>query len=266
VTAIQDTPTTLGERELRRLTSLADGTLPAWRRTRLQRRLVRSPERQAELERQRHAVSALRRIDVAAPASLRARVASAHAAHSGQPRSRTSIVSRPAVAGGVAALAVAIAAAVILLGGGQEPTIGEADELATLSASAPAPEPRATEPALLAAAVEGVAFPNWGPDLGWRASGRRTDELDERQAETVFYEHTGDRVGYTIVTGEALEWPLDARVQVREGIELRSYRDEERVVVTWLRRGRTCVLSGRGVDRDVLLDLAAWNGQGAVVS
>jgi hypothetical protein len=266
VTSTQDSPTTLGERELRRLTSLADGTLPAWRRTRLQRWLAQAPERRAELERQRHAVSALRRIDVGAPASLRARVESAHAASSGQPRSRTSIVGRPAMAGGVAGVAVVIAAGLILLGGGQEPTIGEADELATLSASGPAPEPRATEPALLAAAVEGVAFPNWGPDLGWRANGRRVDELDGRQAETVFYEHTGDRVGYTIVSGEALEWPPDTEVVTREGIEFHSYRDGGRVVVTWLRRGHVCVLSGRGAERDTLLDLAAWNGAGAVVS
>jgi hypothetical protein len=266
VTESQHTPTTLGERELRRLTSLADGTLPGWRRARLERRLEGSPERRAELERQRHAVSALSRIDVGAPARLRARVESEHAGRSGQPRSRIWVVSRPAAAGGVAALAVVIAAILILPGGAREPTIGDADELATLSASAPAPEPRATEPALLAAAVEGVSFPNWGPDLGWRATGRRTDELDGRRMETVFYEHAGDRVGYTIVSGEALEWPPHAKVATREGIELRSYRDDGRIVVTWLRRGHVCVLSGRGLERDTLLDLAAWNGEGAVVS
>jgi hypothetical protein len=262
----QDTSTPLAERELRRLTALADGTLPARQRRRLERRLTRAPELGAELERQRRAVAALRRVDVAAPASLRAGVESEYADRSGRPRGRASILGRPVAVGAVAALAVAIAAVLIVGGGAGEPTIGDADELATLSASAPAPEPQAAEPALLAAAVDGVAFPNWGPELGWRPSGRRADELDGRQAETVFYEHDGDRVGYTIVSGEALEWPSDATVQVREGIELRSYRDDERVVVTWLRRGRTCVLSGRGVDRDVLLDLAAWNGQGAVVS
>jgi hypothetical protein len=35
-------------------------------------------------------------------------------------------------------------------------------------------------------------------------------------------------------------------------------------VVTWRRQGHTCVLSGTGVDRDTLLELAAWKGQGAV--
>jgi hypothetical protein len=260
-----DTSTPFGERELRRLTALADGTLPAWRRPRLERRLARSPELREELARQRRAVGVLRGVEVGAPASLRARVESEYAGRSGQ-RRRSAIVSRPAVAGAAAAVTVAIAAVLILPGGGGEPTIDGADELATLSASAPPPEPQAAEPALLAADVDGVAFPNWDPELGWRPTGRRADELDGRQTETVFYEHDGDRVGYTIVSGDALEWPGDARVVSRGGIELRSYRDGGRVVVTWLRRGRVCVLSGRGVDRNTLLDLAAWNGDGAVVS
>jgi hypothetical protein len=264
VTAIHDTPTTLGERELRRLTSLADDTLPAWRRTRLQRRLAQSPEGRAELERQRHAVSALRRIDVGAPASLRARVESENARRS-RKRSRAPLMRPVALAGGAAAVA-AVAVALILSGGAGEPTIEDVDELATRSALAPAPEAEAAEPALLAAAVEGVAFPNWGPELDWRPSGRRADELDGREAETVFYQHAGDRVGYTIVSGDALEWPPDTEVVTREGIEFHSYRDGGRVVVTWLRRGHVCVLSGRGAERDTLLDLAAWNGAGAVVS
>jgi hypothetical protein len=37
-----------------------------------------------------------------------------------------------------------------------------------------------------------------------------------------------------------------------------------RQVVTWLRGGLTCVLSGADVDRPTLLELAAWKGQGAV--
>lgn len=260
----QETPATPGERELRRLTALADGTLPAWRRRAMERRLERSPELRAELERQRQAVSALRGIDVGAPASLRTRVESEYARRDGR-RRRPSILRPVALAGGAVA-AAAVAGALILSGGAGEPTIDEADELATRSASAPAPEARAAEPALLAAAVEGVAFPNWGPALGWRPSGSRTDELDGREAETVFYERTGNRVGYTIVSGDALEWPSEASVVTREGIELRSYRDGDRVVVTWLRRGHVCVLSGRGVERNTLLDLAAWNGDGAVVS
>jgi hypothetical protein len=35
-------------------------------------------------------------------------------------------------------------------------------------------------------------------------------------------------------------------------------------VVTWTRDGRTCVLSGVGVDDETLVKLAVWNGEGAV--
>ena len=34
--------------------------------------------------------------------------------------------------------------------------------------------------------------------------------------------------------------------------------------VTWLRGGHTCVLTGSGVSEDELLELAAWQGEGAV--
>jgi hypothetical protein len=35
-------------------------------------------------------------------------------------------------------------------------------------------------------------------------------------------------------------------------------------VLTWLRRGHTCVLSGRGVRLDALLKLAVWRGRGRI--
>ena len=41
-------------------------------------------------------------------------------------------------------------------------------------------------------------------------------------------------------------------------------RDGDRTVVTWLRDGHTCVLSGSGVPRRTMLELAAWKGDGAV--
>jgi hypothetical protein len=37
-----------------------------------------------------------------------------------------------------------------------------------------------------------------------------------------------------------------------------------KVAVTWLREGRTCVLSGADVPREELLALAAWKGEGTV--
>jgi hypothetical protein len=53
-------------------------------------------------------------------------------------------------------------------------------------------------------------------------------------------------------------------VAVREGTELRSIERGGRLVVTWLRGGHTCVLSGAGVKPAVLLDLAGWRGKGAI--
>jgi hypothetical protein len=35
-------------------------------------------------------------------------------------------------------------------------------------------------------------------------------------------------------------------------------------IVTWLRDGRSCVLSGRGVSDEELLTLASWTGRGSV--
>jgi anti-sigma factor RsiW len=56
------------------LTALADGSLVGWRRARLEAELTRSPELRAELHSQRRAVEAIRSVDFAAPAALRARV------------------------------------------------------------------------------------------------------------------------------------------------------------------------------------------------
>jgi hypothetical protein len=50
----------------------------------------------------------------------------------------------------------------------------------------------------------------------------------------------------------------------RDGVELRSTERDGTTTVTWLREGRTCVLSGAAVPREELLALAAWRGEGTV--
>ncbi|MGH2989008.1 MAG: hypothetical protein ACRDMA_03975, partial [Solirubrobacterales bacterium] len=144
------------------------------------------------------------------------------------------------------------------------PTVAEAAELAAGGADAAAPRPAEGEPTLLAASVEGVAFPDYREMFGWRASGARSDELDDRGTRTVYYDRGGDRIAYTIVSGAKLEWPADWRQTRREGIELRSVERDGTTTVTWLRDGRTCVLSGTDVARDELLALASWKGEGTV--
>lgn len=117
---------------------------------------------------------------------------------------------------------------------------------------------------MLDARAEGLAFPSWAKDFGWRATGRRMDEIDGRRAVTVFYEKEGRRIGYTILSGDAIDPPDEARRTARDGTVLHGLTGDGRVIVTWLRDGKTCVLSGSGVEPDVLLDLAAWRGKGAV--
>jgi hypothetical protein len=245
------------------LAALADGSLPPDRRAAVLERVDESPELAALLDEQRSAVSALRAaaIEVEAPAALRTRI-EAERAHRVAPRAR-----RPlglAIGFAAAAAAAALVLVVGLPDGAGGPSIAVAATLATRPPSQPAPPPLAGEPKLLDADLEGIAFPSWDAKFGWRTTGARTDELDGRRTETVFYEKEGKRIGYTIVGGDALDVPGDARPAKREGTELHVFESAGRAVVTWERDEKTCVLSGDGVPTDTLLKLAAWKGKGAV--
>ena len=120
-----------------------------------------------------------------------------------------------------------------------------------------------------AAAVDGVAFPDWGREFGWRATGMRHDDLGGRPTATVFYEHMGHRLAYTIVSGTALPRPAGARTVERDGLRISLYRDPGHGghdVAVFERGGRTCVVAGHVLELDTLLDLAAWKGDGRVRS
>jgi hypothetical protein len=103
-----------------------------------------------------------------------------------------------------------------------------------------------------------VYFPNWGDQgLGWAAVGQRSDQLRGRRVVTVYYQGHGTQIAYTIVSGPALPFP--AGTVVRKGAErLRTLSVRGRLVVTWRRAGRTCVLSGMGVTANQLEQLATW--------
>ena len=252
-----DIPT---EDELRDLTALADGRLPRRRAAALEPRIAESPALRRALERQRHAVAALAAVDVSAPAGLRARLAAAEPARERGGRSWFGW----AVAGATA-LAVAAVAIVLSLGGASAPTVDQAAGLASRGPAGPAPAVDPGQPTLLAAHAEGLAYPNWKREFGWGASGRRADRISGRDATTVFYDNAdGNRIAYTIVSGDPLETDPGAEPERVDGIELAVGRDGDRTVVTWLRDGHTCVLSGAGVDRRTMLELAAWKGDGAV--
>lgn len=244
------------ERDLADLTALADGSLPEERRPEVERRVAASHELSGLLARQRRALETVRGAAVPAPAGLRARV-EAERAHRRRP---------VGAAAGLAAAAAGAGLLVLLLmsGGAPEaPSVARAAELAARGPSA-GPPPRYDDAPLLDREVGGIRFPRWEERFGWRASGLRTDRLGERSVATVYYSRTGRRIGYTIVDGLALEPPVQGGRATRAGTQLRYFRDGGRTVVTWRRRGRTCILSGPGVSARTLIELAAWRAGGGI--
>jgi hypothetical protein len=249
------------ERTIRALASLADGSLHGRERARLEDRIASSPGLRAAFERQRAGVTALRGLELAAPAELRARVEGARAsARRVAPRRRRWTVAVPIAA---AAAAAGLLAALLLPGDETGPTVPQAADLYQRPPAA-AVEVDPSQPNLLAANVEGVPFPNLRREFGWRAAGTRTDELDGRLARTVFYRRAGKRVAYTIVSGDGIRAPADSHPSRLNGVNLHSFDSGGRRVVTWWRDGRTCVLSASGVGGRQLLTLASWKGDGAV--
>jgi hypothetical protein len=243
------------------LARLADGSLPDDRRAAVEARVAGSAELEARLKEQERAVALVHAAagETAAPAGLRARVETMRTAR----RARR----RPLYAVGLGVAAAAVVAVVLLLtlpSGAGGPSVAEAADLAHLDATLPPPRPRRDQPKLLAAAVDGVPFPNWRKKFQWRTTGARPDTIDGRKALTIFYRKNGKRIGYTILTGKPLAKPPGSSVAVRNGTTLRSFLYGDRNIVTWTRGGLTCILSGRGVNRQVLLRLASWRGQGAV--
>lgn len=252
---------TLDERTERELTQLADGNLGAAKRGALEARIAGSPELAAALERQQTARVALRGLDLAAPAGLRARIES----EPGRPRARTRR-RRLSIAGGLAA-ATAVAALLVVLA---LPSDSSGPSVAATAMLSDRPATQATvavdeaNPKLLAASNQGVPFPNLAEQFGWQQAGSRSDELDGRETKTVFYERGGQRIGYTIITGNPISPPKDASGVNLNGVALHTTADGTRQIVTWMRGGKTCVLSGKGVSTRDLLALASWKGEGSV--
>jgi hypothetical protein len=249
------------ERTRRELTQLADGTLSGAKRRALEARIDSSAELAAALERQRTGSAALRGLEVTAPAGLRARIESQRERPSARVRRR-----RLSIASGLAtATAAAVLVAVLVLpsdAGG--PTVVEAAQLSERPATEATVPVDPADAKLLATASDGVPFPNLVTEFGWREAGARSDQLDGRQTKTVFYERGGKRIGYTIVSGKAIAWPKNARRTDINDVAFRTTADGPLEIVTWLRQGRTCVLSGKGVSAEELQMLGSWKGTGSV--
>jgi len=253
----------LSDDELADLARLADGTLPDDRRAEVEARVAASPQLSSIVARQGIALGALRgTAEIGAPARLRADVERRRSGSRARRGRRRRIVVAQSIA---AAAAVALALILVLPSGfSGAPSVADAASLAEKPPTQPAPGGVPGAPALLRKEVDDVPFPNYAAKFGWTPVGAREDDPSGRDATTVRYRKDGRTISYTIVSGDTLEPPSDARSTTRAGVEYRSFRDNGRTVVTWERDGHTCVLSGKAVRPAELLTLADWRGKGAI--
>jgi anti-sigma factor RsiW len=266
---VADQPPELSPEDEADLVAFVDGRLDDEGRARVEARAAKDPDYKSALVRQqvgRDAVTTAAE-STGAPLALKTRVEAMGAArgrHKGEQRSgvRTRLGGLRWPAAGVAAGAIAVVLAVVMLIGGG-PGIEDVAAAATRAPQARvAPVPPTSK--LLEERVADVRFPNYAGKFGWKAAGTRVDEIGGRATRTVFYTKAGRTIAYTVVSGAALDVPGAATKAAYEGTVLRVLRAQGREVVTWRRRGHTCVLSSKDVPRSELLALAAWKGKGAV--
>jgi hypothetical protein len=223
---------------------------------------------------QRRIVALVRSFDAPAPESLHRQIESLVATH--QERHGTRRASRRvfspvglASAGAVLVAVLAVAIAVGLSDGGSAPTVSFSQAAApTLrAATLPAPPESSTDRARLAAAVDGVPFPYWSERFGWRSTGSRNDRIDGRTVTTVFYSDShGRRIGYAILAGTPAPRVGGGVIAWRDGVPYRLHTENGAAIVTWLRDGHLCIVSGHGVSSATLLKLASWSDHNATAS
>ncbi len=217
-------------------------------------------------------VELIRSIDVRAPQELHDRVQAmvdARASRASGSRWSAWAGSHPAWGLGAAASALAVVAValVLVLGGGTGGgglNLDRASALTVRPATLPAPAENPSHHEQLAMAVDGIPFPYWGERFGWRPAGARVDRIGGRTITTVFYENEqGRRLGYSIVAGTPAPALAAGNARWRGGtaFHLTSVNGVE--VITWVRAGHLCVMSGRGVDGATLLALASWHEHAA---
>jgi hypothetical protein len=223
----------------------------------------RRPPTESEL------VELVRSSDVRAPESLHRAVetmiasrGSSRASRGQQPSADArgfNLRPRLAAVGAIAAALIALVIAVSLSGGSSTLSVRDAAALTTQPATHAAPSESASDRAELAVSVDGVSFPYWGGHFGWRSTGTRSDTVDGRSVTTTFYASGHRRVGYAIVAGDAPAQTSGGVVSQHDGTSYRLLTYDGMPVVTWLREGHLCVVSGRGVDGATLLRLASWD-------
>jgi hypothetical protein len=250
-------------RMLADISMLADGSIDASRREEVAARIAASPELSSLYERERRVVELLHEARSAdrAPAALRARIEASRPSRAVRTRRRVGFGG--ALAGALAAAALALAL-ILPAGSPGAPSVSQAAGFALLGAQTAPPSVDPETPKRLDTLVGAVYFPNWSKRFGSPATGARTDTIGGRQAVTVYYNLGGKEIAYTIVAAPALKMPA-APVTTLRGIDFRTLRQGDRVVVTWRRDGQTCVLSASGVSPLVLQRLGAWEAPGVTL-
>ena len=169
----------------------------------------------------------------------------------------------PRVAAGVAACAAVAGALIVLAGGSSDrppPTIADAAAVALLEPALPPPARDSGAPSYLRASAGGVRFPDYASGgLGWRADGLRRERRAGRDSSSCPRAPAGARAGYAIVAGAPLAVAAGARTVVRDRVRFAVLQSGGTTIVTWRRRGRTCVLASREASARALLAMAAWH-------
>jgi hypothetical protein len=221
----------------------------------------------SNIEDEQRIADLVRSFDAPAPQSLHLRIDSLVADHRDSRHTRRHLgqqLSFPVLAGvGAIAVVAAIVLAIAFGGGGGNGaaalTVGQTVAPTLRTATLPAPRESLARHAQLDAAVDGVPFPYWGERFGWHSTGARADRIDGRTVTTVFYANSdGQRVGYAIFAGAPTP-KTGGVVTWRGGVSYRLFNEHGVAVVTWLRDGHLCVVSGRGVSSATLLRLASWS-------
>jgi hypothetical protein len=198
---------------------------------------------------------------VQAPHALRSRIESERE----RTLIRRMVVKRMKLSGVLAGAAAVLGVGVALVAPSHgAPSSLDAAALATRGVMAAAPRVDPSHEHLLAASIGGVPFPRWEGHFPWKPSGQRTDELDGRSTQTVFYDGIGQaprvRLAYTIVAGAPLAWPDGARTVTSNGVAVHVLRRDDRIIATWRAHGHTCVISApASVPEDRMVALASYD-------
>jgi anti-sigma factor RsiW len=261
----------------RDLAALADGSLAASRRIPVERAVAGSLQLQAAVAAQRRALGAVdRMLDEPAPAALRARLSLAQPPS--RRRAQLSLAQLPSrrrapqrpfglvIAAALAAAAAVAVVAVSVSGGSPRanPTVLQAALVTVRPPQARVGEARGASEVLPGVTGAGLSYPYWDDQFGYKAVGVRYDRVAGRAITTVYYARGSSRVAYEIVGGSPLKLGHAGRTTVRSGVLLGTLSGPHGAIVTWVRHGHTCVLTGANTGVPAMLRLAAWHEGGRV--